>query len=283
MKLMRNWLLDSMILRQASAEGGGSTTPGEATPPANTPPVDAGSVLFPNDVPNTEGAPPAGETKTPEGDGKTPPADDWKPYVDDPAKSAEENAAAKAEHDNGDPNSPLNKVPEDGKYEFQMPEGVELDTKLADALMPEFKDLGLTQAQAQKLVDRYAAHRKAEAEAYVATPEGAASAAAYQYFKDNGTPDTWVEAAKKDPEIGGVKWDASVSDAQRAIRAFGGEDLRQFLNATGAGNHPALIKAFANAGANISEDVPANGGGGGNGKPVEAAHIMFPDDAPKKG
>lgn len=280
MKLKRNWLLGSMIVRQASNEGGGgSTTPGDATPPATTPPVDAGSVLFPKDAPKTEGAPPAGAPPA----GKTPPADDWKPYVDDPAKSAEENAAAKAEHDKGDPASPLNKVPDDGKYEFKMPEGVELDAKLADALMPEFKDLGLTQAQAQKLVDRYAEARKAEAEAYVATPEGAASAAAYQYFKENGTPETWVEAAKKDPDIGGVKWDASVADAQRAIRAFGGEDLRQFLNATGAGNHPALIRAFAKAGANISEDVPANGGGGGNGKPVEAAHIMFPDDAPKKG
>jgi hypothetical protein len=31
----------------------------------------------------------------------------------------------------------------------------------------------------------------------------------------------------------------------------------------------------------ISEDKPATGGAEGKGKPAEAAHVLFPNDAPK--
>lgn len=265
------WALVAM-----NAEGGaGGSGGGDATV---TPPE---SVLFPNEGQSAD----AGGQQTNSDSDQS--AGDWKEYENDPAKSAEENAAAKVEHDKTKPaektdaETAADQVPADGKYTFTMPEGVELDQALADALMPDFKEMGLTQGQAQKLIDKYIATNQARLEGHAASPEGAWSGAAYQYFKDNGTPDTWADKAKADKDIGGTAWNGTVTDATRFINTMGTPELKAFLNASGGGNHPELIRIFAKAGALIKEDNPANGGAGGSGKPVEAAHVLFPNDAPK--
>lgn len=261
---MRKWMLWNMILRNAEGSGGGATggdAGAAAAAAAGAAAPDASSILFPDDG------------KKPDGQGDQKPADasagDWKEYQDDPAKSAEENAAAKAEHDKTKPaaDDPGAKVPEDGKYALKMPDGVELDAELADALGPEFKELGLTNAQAQKLVDKYIGIQQARA-----TAQGETFAK---------TVAGWAETAKKDPEIGGDKWDASVQSAQRAVNRLGTPALKDYLNASGGGNHPELIRFMAKAGAMISEDNPATGGAEGKGKPTDPAHVLFPNDAPK--
>lgn len=250
---MLNWM--KMVLREAEGVAAGGA-PAAAAAPA----PDAGSILFPNDKPAGD-APPA--------DAVAPAAGDWEEYQDDPAKSAEENAAAKAEHDKGKPaaDDPLGKVPEDGKYTLTMPDGVELDGELADALGPEFKELGLTHAQAQKLVDKY-----------IGIQQGRAAKQTEGFAK---TVEGWVDTAKKDAEIGGDKWDGTVQAATRAVNRLGTPALKEYLNASGGGNHPELIRFMAKAGAMISEDNPASGGAGGQGKPAEAAYTLFPSDAPK--
>lgn len=254
---MPNWM--KMILREAEGVNSGAAAPaaGADTAPA----ADAGTVLFPNDKPADA---PAADAKPADA-----PAADWKEYQDDPAKSAEENAAAKAEHDKGKPaaDDPLAKVPEDGKYTLKMPDGVELDGELAEALGPEFKELGLTHAQAQKLVDKYIGIQQARAgkqsETFAKTVEG------------------WADSAKKDAEIGGDKWNGTVVAATRAVNRLGTPALKDYLNASGGGNHPELIRFMAKAGAMIQEDIPASGGAEGKGKPAEAAYTLFPSDAPK--
>lgn len=263
-------------------DGTGGGAGGEVTPPAETKPdAGTGTVLFPEE--NT--TPPA-EDKKPDADPADPSLagkkETWTEYVNDPTKSDEENAALKAEHDKTNPDHPLNKVPEDGKYAFEMPEGIELDTELADALGPEFKNLNLTQGQASKLVEIYSKVMTERVEKYAATPEGKWSAASHAYFKEHGAPDKWLDAAKADKTIGGANWNTTVLNVERAIKAFGDTDLMRFVNRTGAGNHPSLIKAFAKAGAMLAEDNPAGGNSGGKGVPVEKAYIMFPNDVPKK-
>jgi hypothetical protein len=229
-------------------------TPATITPAAET-------VLFPAD--NEKPA------DVPAGD--APPAADWKEYEPDTAKSDEENAAAKAEHDKAKPEEkladPLDTVPDDGKYTLTMPEGVEVDQALLDALGPEFKDAGLTHAQAQKLADKFIASQQARAE-----KQGETWAA---------TITGWADSAKADKEIGGAKWDGTVSDARRAVDTLGTPELKEYLNSSGGGNHPELIRFMAKAGSMIKEDNPAGGGSGGSGKPADAAHVLFPSDAPK--
>lgn len=223
---------------------------------------DAGSVLFPGDKPNGDAK--QGDAKAADG------AVDWKEYVPDPAKSEAENAAAKTEHDKGKPaekSDVADSVPENGKYDLKMPDGVDLDTELADALGPEFADLKLTNAQAQKLVDKYIAVQTARME-----KQGADFAE---------TVAGWADTAKKDPDMGGDRWDGTVKTAQRAVNALGTPALKDYLNASGGGNHPELIRFMAKAGELIKEDNPAGGGAEGTGKPAEAAYTLFPTDAPK--
>lgn len=223
--------------------------------------VEPENVLFPKE---DETIPPAGE-KQPD-----PAAADWKEYTADPAKTAEENAAAKAEHDKGKPvekTADADKVPEDGKYALAMPEGVEVDQELLDAVGEDFKELGLTNGQAQKLSDKFTSVMQKRGEGQV------------KAWGDR--VQKWADDAKADKDIGGDKWSGTVSDAQRAINKLGTPELKEYLNASGGGNHPELIRILAKAGALIKEDNPPNDGGQGSGKPAETAHLLFPNDAPK--
>ena len=242
--------------------------------------IDAGSIMFPGDA---AGA--GGEDTQPGGAGDQAKAEGWKEYENDPAKSDEENAAAKAEHDKTKPSddkgdAKANEVPADGKYDLKMPDGVELDAELADALGPDFKELGLTNAQAQKLVDKYIATQQArgakQTEAWGQTVQG------------------WADTAKVDAEIGGTRWDDTVKTAVGFMGEFTSDAGKEFLNASGAGNHPEMIRMARNAGkalaearaesANLKkqlfgEDNPATGGAGGSSKPADAASILFPTEA----
>lgn len=253
---------------------------GDVKPAAGDPPPSPESVLFPKEG-DKKPEPAAGDKKGGEGDKPA----DWKEYVPDPAKSEADNAAAKAEHDKTKPAGDKKPdagdvVPADGKYTLTMPEGVQVDQEMVDALGPEFKELGLTGKQAQKLADKFIEVQTKRGEAYAKSPEGAWSMSAHQYFTKNGTPEKWADTAKADKDIGGDKWDGTVKTAMRAVNTLGTPALKEYLEATGGGNHPELIRFMAKAGAMIKEDSPAGGDGGGS-KPAEAAHLLFPNDAPK--
>lgn len=266
-------------MRAPEGEGAGGGG-GDAAQP------DAGSVMFPGDAKaDADAGAGAGGNDTRaggegQGDGG---AAEWKEYENDPAKSDEENAAAKAEHDKTKPQADAgDTVPEDGKYDLKMPEGVELDSELADALMPEFKAAGLTGKQAQAMVDKFIATQQArgtkQSEAWSQTVQG------------------WADTAKADNDIGGTRWDDTVKTAVGFMGEFTTEAGRDYLNATGAGNHPEMIRMARNAGKAMAdlraenarlkqqlsgEDNPAIGGAGGSGKPAEPENILFPTEGKK--
>lgn len=249
-----------------NAEGGGSGGGEGGNEGGSTAPE---MILFGGD--NADDKAGAGDDKA--GDDKAGAAD-WKEYENDPSKTDEENAAAKAEHDKTKPagddkskDDPANQVPEDGKYELTMPDGIELDAELLGAVSPRFKELGLTRAQAQALTDDFI--KVQQERATKQTQEWGERIAG------------WADEAKKDKEIGGDKWNTTVTNATRFTNTFGTPALKDYLNASGGGNHPELIRAFAKAGELIREDSPPTGGAGGAAKPAEAAHILFKDDVPK--
>lgn len=262
MKMLEKYLLGAVLRNAEDGAGGGGADEGGGGSPE--------SVLFPNEGKGDDENPddkPAGDDKGG--------VSDWKEYEPDPNKTDAENDAAKAEHDKSKPkegddkkkDDPADKVPEDGKYDLKMPDGVDLDTELADALGSDFKELGLTNAQAQKLVDKY-----------IEVQQGRAQKQGETWAE---TISGWVDTAKSDKEIGGDKWDGTVTNARRAVETIGTPALKEYLNASGGGNHPELIRFMAKVGAMIREDNPASGGAEGAGKPAEAAHILFPTDAPK--
>lgn len=72
--------------------------------------------------------------------------------------------------------------------------------------------------------------------------------------------------ARLEQEWGGKdKFNANIETAKMAVQEFGGSELVDFLESTGLGNHPGLIKAFANAGKSLREDSFSGGGAGSGG------------------
>ncbi|RYM69604.1 peptidase [Serratia liquefaciens] len=204
-------------------EGGGGTTPAAAvdTPADGTASGDAAN-----------GDNPAGEEKL-----ATEKTAEELAAEKDAKEKADKEAAEKAEKEK----KPA--APE--KYEFAAPEGQELDANALSVFEPIAKELGLTQEQAQKLVDIYPQIQQQQAEAW-----------SKQIAE-------WGEQVKADKEIGGDKFNASVGLAQRALDQFGNPELREYLNASGLGNHPALVRFCAKVGKSMAEDsfvVPNQGG-----------------------
>lgn len=244
------WMKNKMPVFAPEGEGAG----GGAAP------VDAQSVLYGSDpAPGSEPAPVV-DPPAPAGD---PPAAEWKEYEPDAAKSDDENAAAKAEHDKTKPAAPdaLDVVPEDGKYNVTLPDDMAVDQVLLDAISPAMKEAGLTGKQANVLAAAFAAHKLAQVEQW------------------GQTVGQWAKDAQADPEIGGVNWDTTKANSQRFVNQFGTPKLKEYLNQTGAGNHPEVIRIMAKAGAVISEDKPTGGNQGGQAR--DAVTVLYPDDQPK--
>jgi len=197
-------------------------------------------------------------------------AGEWKDYTPDPAKSEAENAAAKAEHDKTKPEDkpadPLDTVPETGVYELKMPDGIELNKPLLDKISPRLKEKGYTQREAQQLADDFIDIQKEQ----VKQQEEQWGKTVYE---------DWPAQAKADKEIGGGKWDTTVSSATRAINSLGTPELKEYLTISGGGNHPELIRFMAKVGSMIREDSPAIGNAGGGAK--DRSEVLYPDDQPK--
>lgn len=154
-----------------------------------------------------------------------------------------------------DTQAPVAAVPD--SYEFTMPEGVALDKTAADEFTAIAKELKLNQADAQKVADVGAKMAQRQAEAHLQLVE------------------SWVESVKADKEIGGDKLAENLAIARKAIDTFGTPELKDVLNATGFGNHPAVIKAFYKAGMAISGDRFVSGSP--KGPETDMAKKMFPN------
>jgi hypothetical protein len=131
--------------------------------------------------------------------------------------------------------------------DFKLPEGAAIDGESLKAASTLFADSGLSQEEAQKFID------------LAVSREQAAARKGVQAFVDLQTK--WVSEIKADPDIGGDKFQASIASAARAIDRLAIPGLREALDLTGAGNNPAIVKAFARIGQMISEDRfrPGNG------------------------
>lgn len=84
----------------------------------------------------------------------------------------------------------------------------------------------------------------------------------------------WQEAVKTDPEIGGAKFEASLTKVGKLVEEFGSNELREVFDMTGAGNNVHVVKFLAKLADNLTE-----GGftaGNPTTAPADAASKMFP-------
>lgn len=142
-------------------------------------------------------------------------------------------------------------------YEFKMPEGIELDQDAAQEFTAWAKEQGLKPEQAQKVADIGAKMMQKQAEMHAQTVSA------------------WVEQVRADKEIGGDKLEENLAYARAAIDAFGSPELKEILNASGLGNHPAVVKAFIQAGKRIAPDTFVAGNRSPSGD-RDPAKTLFP-------
>lgn len=142
-------------------------------------------------------------------------------------------------------------------YEFKMPEGIELDKEVADEFTTLAKEAGIAPDKAQRVADLGAKLVQRQIDAHAKTVS------------------TWVEQVKNDPEIGGEKLEENLAIARKAIDVFGSRELKDVLASTGLGNHPAVVRAFLQAGKRITEDAFV-GGNRSASTEKDPAKILFP-------
>lgn len=75
--------------------------------------------------------------------------------------------------------------------------------------------------------------------------------------------DQWLAEAKADKEIGGTSFNENVGLAVKAIEKFGSPELKDILNYSQVGNHPAVIKFFSKIGKAMSDSDVMLGGQNG--------------------
>lgn len=222
-------MADELIAENTPSTG--EVTPAAATP---QPAADQGT------APKVEGQ------KQQATEGQTAPKADDKP--------------AEGEKAEGDKGTQQQAAPE--KYEFKLPEGVEVDAEVMGKLEGIAKELNLSQEAAQKFADL--------------GPELLQKWGKTQTEAIQKTQGEWLEATKTDKEFGGEKIDANIAVAKKALDTFGTPALAKLLNDTGLGNHPEVIRAFYRAGKAISEDRHVSGGAAPSGR-KDAASVLYPN------
>lgn len=151
------------------------------------------------------------------------------------------------------------KADEPIEYIFELPEGVSMADETLEGLKSLAGDLKLDQESANKVKDLGVEMLKkwetAQSEALEAMRT------------------EWADAAKSDKEIGGAKFDENIAGAKAAMDKFATPELTAFLNESGLGNHPEMIRLFWKLNNQISDDALVSGNPAP--QPKTRAEILF--------
>lgn len=137
-------------------------------------------------------------------------------------------------------------VPE--AYAFKdLPEGYAMSEQQLAEVSPLFKDLGLTQEQADKLVAFDAKRALAAEQAGLEQRQGLVTG--------------WEKSLREDAAFGGANFDANVGVAQKALSQFGTPELSTMLKESGLGSHPEVVRLFHRIGQQLAEGQLHSGSG----------------------
>lgn len=125
-------------------------------------------------------------------------------------------------------------------YQFEVGEGEELDEELTGWFREAAHEAGLSQEQAQRLLEKWNESNSPEAQA--------------EKLKEGREK---VEQTLRDEW--GKNFDANLNLAFKAMEQFGDEDFRSYLDETGMGNDPRMIKAMSQIGRSMLDDSFVSG------------------------
>ena len=153
-----------------------------------------------------------------------------------------------------DPAAPADPAALEGapeSYEdFTVPDGIVIAPEVADKFKALAKTLNLPQSKAQELIA-------------IATESQAAMLQDLQTQAET-TVAGWGEQLRADAEVGGARYDQSVSHAQVALEKFGTPAFSELLETTRYGDHPEWVRFAARVGKAMSEGGFVDGQGEGN-------------------
>lgn len=156
--------------------------------------------------------------------------------------------------------TPVETAPE--SYEaFKMPEGAKLaedDLKTFSSLA---KESGLSQEKAQKVLDLGTKALAKQQEAIVTQ------------WKEVRAK--WVQNLKADKEYGGPQFPETIERAQQLLNKYGSDEFKRYLDESGYGDNPELIKMLAKISKALGEDVSVDGEKAP--EVLDAASIMYPN------
>jgi hypothetical protein len=141
-------------------------------------------------------------------------------------------------------------VPE--KYDLKLPEGSQLDGSVVERIAAEAKQQGLSNEQAQAILER-------ENKAVATFVEG-------QKSQMQVKVEAWKNEVQVDKELGGNELPKNLEHAKRVVDKYASPAFKQILNETGLGNHPELVRVFARIGKEMAEDSLVLPGTSGTGK-----------------
>lgn len=161
------------------------------------------------------------------------------------------------------------------QYQLTAPEGLTLDPVAIELATPVFRDLGLSNDQANKLMPVAGQFAQGLLDRHQRQVLGQVQA----------ERKAWLDSARNDPEIGGPHWSTTIGTAAKALDALGfgkGSAFRTLLDESGLGNHPEMIRAFQRVGKAIGEDGFERSSGIHHSK-RDRAETLYPEDTPKGG
>lgn len=177
----------------------------------------------------------------------------------EPGTEEAESKQGDAEGEQGDTDKDADKA--DVTYDLKVPEGYEFAEGELEAITEKAKELGLSNEQAQSLVEMkadWSVKAQDEAEANLGK-----------------LAESWADEVRADKEFGGDKFDESLQDVKRAMDSFADDQLKTALEETGFGNHPQLFRFVARIGKALREDGHV-AGDRGNSSPRTPASVMYP-------
>lgn len=143
--------------------------------------------------------------------------------------------------------------------DFTMPEGIELDTELAGELKTFAKEHGLNQDQAQKIADMGAQMLQKQQDAF------------------NGLRKDWEAQSRQDQEFGGDKFEQNLATMNKVLGHFATPEFVQFLEESGLGQHPEMLRVWHRVAQAVDEDKLVTGAPGANSGEKTLEQRLYPN------
>lgn len=170
-------------------------------------------------------------------------ADDAAPKDEDGEKPEASKDEGKSEDDSGEKKDAKDSDEKPEKYEFEVDDDEPITDEQLEKIAEYAKKQGLSQEQAQEIVDIQS--------------KALQDFQAQQKTQIEEAREQWKAEVEQDKEIAGSSkedFNKNLELSKRVVDRFGTQQFKDELNKTGLGDHPELLRVFTRIGKAMGED-----------------------------